>query len=108
MLATLWRHQQRSAEALRQLDRLERLEAAAKWQHEITAERAAITGTDENSAEESGAEENNAEEFEAGDDQNDHRDAEQCDAPREWSERESIENNDHHDNDQQLDQRQAA
>ena len=42
MLATLWRHQGRSAEALRQLDRLERLEAAENWQHEIAAERLAI------------------------------------------------------------------
>ncbi len=42
MLATLWRHQGRGAEALRQLDRLERLEAAENWQHEITAERMAI------------------------------------------------------------------
>jgi hypothetical protein len=39
MLATLWRHQGRHEEALRQLDRLERLEAAEKWQHEIAAER---------------------------------------------------------------------
>ncbi len=42
MLATLWRHQGRGAEALRQLDRLERLEAAETWQHEIAAERSAI------------------------------------------------------------------
>lgn len=42
MLATLWRHQGRGAEALRQLDRLERLEAAENWQHEIAAERMAI------------------------------------------------------------------
>lgn len=42
MLATLWRHQGRSAEALRQLDRLERLEAAVDWQGEIAAERIAI------------------------------------------------------------------
>ena len=39
MLATLWRHQGRHDEALRQLDRLERLEAAEKWRHEIAAER---------------------------------------------------------------------
>jgi len=42
LLATLWRHQQRDQEALRQLDRLERLEAAQPWQHEIAAEREAI------------------------------------------------------------------
>jgi hypothetical protein len=39
MLATLWRHQGRREEALRQLDRLERLEAADKWRQEIAAER---------------------------------------------------------------------
>ena len=39
MLATLWRHQGRHDEALRQLERLERLEAAEKWRHEIAAER---------------------------------------------------------------------
>ncbi len=39
MLATLWRHQGRREEALRQLDRLERLEAADKWREEIAAER---------------------------------------------------------------------
>ena len=42
MLATLWRHQGRQAEALRQLERLGRLESATKWQHEIAAERMAI------------------------------------------------------------------
>lgn len=42
MLATLWRHQGRGEEALRQLDRLERLEAAEKWQYEIHTEREAI------------------------------------------------------------------
>jgi len=42
MLATLWRHQGRGAEAVRQLDRIERLEAASNWQHEIAAERMAI------------------------------------------------------------------
>ncbi len=42
MLATLWRHQGRHDEALRQLDRLERLEAADKWRHEIAAEREQI------------------------------------------------------------------
>lgn len=39
MLATLWRHQERVPEALRQLERLERLEAAQPWQREIAAER---------------------------------------------------------------------
>jgi thioredoxin-like negative regulator of GroEL len=39
MLATLWRHQGRREEALRQLDRLGRLEAADKWRDEIAAER---------------------------------------------------------------------
>lgn len=39
MLATLWRHQQRWQEAERQLDRLERMEAAENWQQEIAAER---------------------------------------------------------------------
>lgn len=43
MLATLWRHQGRGEEALRQLDRLERLEAASEWQYEIAAEREALT-----------------------------------------------------------------
>jgi len=42
MLATLWRHQGRGKEALRQLDRLERLEAAGSWKYEIAAEREAI------------------------------------------------------------------
>ncbi|NOY30388.1 MAG: hypothetical protein GXP28_09500 [Planctomycetes bacterium] len=42
MLATLWRHQGRGEEALRQLDRLERLEAASTWKYEIEAEREAI------------------------------------------------------------------
>jgi hypothetical protein len=42
MLATLWRHQGRCPEAQRQLDRLERLEAASDWQCEIAAERMAI------------------------------------------------------------------
>ncbi len=42
MLATLWRHQGRNVEAQRQLDRIERLDAASNWQHEIAAERMAI------------------------------------------------------------------
>ncbi len=45
MLATLWRHQGRGKEALRQLDRLERLESASKWKYEIRAEREAIADT---------------------------------------------------------------
>ena len=39
MLATLWRHTGRIAEALRQLDRLELLEGARKWMLEIHQER---------------------------------------------------------------------
>ncbi len=39
MLATLWRHQGRHREAIRQLDKLSRLEAADPWQNEITVER---------------------------------------------------------------------
>ena len=35
MLCTLWQHQGRLAEAGRQLDRLDRLEAASHWQYEI-------------------------------------------------------------------------
>jgi tetratricopeptide (TPR) repeat protein len=39
MLATLWRHQGRHREAVRQLDKLSRLEAADRWQNEIAVER---------------------------------------------------------------------
>jgi hypothetical protein len=39
MLATLWRHQGRHREAQRQLDKLSRLEAADRWEHEIACER---------------------------------------------------------------------
>lgn len=39
MLATLWRHQGRHPEAVRQLDKLSRLEAADRWQNEIAVER---------------------------------------------------------------------
>lgn len=42
MLATLWRHQRRDEEALRQLDQLERLEAASEWKYEIAVEREAV------------------------------------------------------------------
>jgi hypothetical protein len=49
MLATLWRHQGRHREAVRQLDKLSRLEVADPWQYEIAAEReenaAALTET---------------------------------------------------------------
>ncbi|HCK41097.1 MAG TPA: hypothetical protein DHW22_05645 [Planctomycetaceae bacterium] len=46
MLATLWHHQGRQAEAGRQLDRLIRLEAAAGWQYEIDALRQKLTVQD--------------------------------------------------------------
>ena len=46
MLATLWKHQGRKAEALRQLDRLERLEAASHWQLEIDALRQILAASD--------------------------------------------------------------
>ena len=39
MLATLWRHEGRMPAAKEELDRLERLEAAAAWQDEIAWER---------------------------------------------------------------------
>jgi tetratricopeptide (TPR) repeat protein len=39
MLATLWRRQGRHREALRQLDKLSRLEAAEPWKFEIARER---------------------------------------------------------------------
>ena len=39
MLATLWRHEGRDDAATEQFDRLERLETAAKWRHEIAQER---------------------------------------------------------------------
>jgi hypothetical protein len=39
MLATLWRHQGRNREAVRQLDKLSRLEASDPWQYEIAVER---------------------------------------------------------------------
>ncbi len=61
MLATLWRHQGRGAEALRQLDRLERLEAAENWQHEIAAERMAIENANNETNEEQEPEEANSE-----------------------------------------------
>ncbi len=51
MLATLWRHQGRVAEARRQLDRVARLEAAEKWHHEIAAERMALEVDDGENAE---------------------------------------------------------
>lgn len=86
MLATLWRHQGRSAEAGRQLDRLERLDAASRWQHEIAAERSAIAEA------ENGEVENNSKPSEA---------------PQELTEVEDI---DHHrgDDDPLWDDRRAA
>jgi hypothetical protein len=42
LLATMWRHTGRPADARRQLDRLERLDAAAPWQFEIARERERI------------------------------------------------------------------
>jgi hypothetical protein len=39
MLATLWRHQGRYREAVRQLEKLSRLEVADAWLHEIAVER---------------------------------------------------------------------
>ena len=39
MLATLLRHEQRTEAAAEQLDRLELLETAAAWRHEIAQER---------------------------------------------------------------------
>lgn len=39
MLATLWRHQGRHREAVRQLDKLSRLEVADPWLYEIAVER---------------------------------------------------------------------
>src|SRR5690606_3756204 len=51
MLATLWRHQGRHREAIRQLDMLSRLETADRWHHEIAVERqenaAALASKDE-------------------------------------------------------------
>lgn len=51
MLATLWRHQGRHREAMRQLDTLSRLETADRWHHEIAVERqenaAALADEDE-------------------------------------------------------------
>lgn len=42
MLATLWRHQNRLGAAIEELNRLERLEAAAPWKSEISWERERI------------------------------------------------------------------
>ncbi len=39
MLATLFRHTGRTAEALQELDRLERIDEAARWALEIAMER---------------------------------------------------------------------
>jgi hypothetical protein len=43
MLATLWRHQDRTEAAAQQLDQLERLETAAPWKSEISWERERIS-----------------------------------------------------------------
>ncbi len=67
MLATLWRHQGRGAEALRQLDRLDRLEAAETWQHEIAAERSAIDQVNDETNDETNDEINNDEADEVSD-----------------------------------------
>ncbi len=80
MLATLWRHQGRSAEALRQLDRLERLEAAENWQHEIAAERLAIEIANDNVANDETHDEINADE-----------ETQRSDAPLERTEEETTE-----------------
>jgi TolA-binding protein len=50
MLATLWRHQGRHREAIRQLDKLSRLEAADSWQNEIAVERQENTAAVQDSA----------------------------------------------------------
>lgn len=43
LLATLWRHESRPEAAAAELDRLELLETAAPWRHEIAQERERIT-----------------------------------------------------------------
>lgn len=43
LLATLWRHEGRPEAAAAELDRLDLLEAAAPWRHEIAQERERIT-----------------------------------------------------------------
>lgn len=48
MLATLWRRQGRHGEALRQLDKLARLEAADEWKYEIEIERQEIAAATTN------------------------------------------------------------
>ncbi len=47
MLATLWRHLGRTVEASEQLDKLERLEAAEPWRHEIAREKEQLHAQDE-------------------------------------------------------------
>jgi len=93
MLATLWRHQQRSSEALRQLDRIDRLEAASMWQHEIAAERMAIADA-------------NAEHEERHEDEkqaDDNREDAQSGVPPERHDQQPTENHEHRDDDQQCD-----
>jgi hypothetical protein len=50
LLATLWRHLDRTEEAARQLHQLERLEAAAPWSYEIAQELAIIACQSDRSA----------------------------------------------------------
>jgi hypothetical protein len=52
LLATLWRHLGRTEEAVRQLHRLERLEAAAPWNYEIACELDEIARQSDLSSEE--------------------------------------------------------
>ena len=54
MLATLWRHQGRHREAIRQLDKLSRLEVADPWQNEIAVERQENTTALQDSENQSG------------------------------------------------------
>ncbi len=82
MLATLWRHQGRGAEALRQLDRVERLEAAENWQHEIAAERLAIEIANEANEEQEPQELN-------------HEETQRSDAPLERTEPEATDTTEH-------------
>lgn len=70
MLATLWRHQRRHREALRQLDKLSRLEVADPWINEIAAERqenaAALALNSENISTPESTEQDNEPESEIG------------------------------------------
>jgi hypothetical protein len=119
MLATLWRHQQRGTEALRQLDRIDRLEAASKWQREIAAERMAIAHAEEPEEPEQTQQAQQADQ--TGDADQPQADNDQADGlshtPPESTEAEPAENHDHRDDEQQevdplsddsWDQRRAA